>query len=170
MRASVTEETMEQKAKRIGKFNVVDIIAVVLIIAVVGFVGYKLMNRSNSASVPQETVHIVYQVKAEGVAAELYENVKEHLPSKMMASGAYVGGEITAVEAQPYYVLGENNEWVEDPYHVNLILTAETDVTAGGVMLTKVGEQEVRVGKEHIIKSEYVELAKTTIISVQWGE
>ena len=160
---------MEQKAKRVGKFNIVDIIAVVLIVAVVAFVGYKLANRS-SESVPQEKVKVTYQVKAEGVAPELYEHVQEHLPSKMMASGAYVGGEIIAVEKQPYYVLGENNEWVEDPYHINLILTAETEVDAGGVMLTKVGEQEVRVGKEHIIKSEYVELAKTTIISVQWGE
>ena len=36
---------MEQKAKRIGKFNVIDVIAVVLILAVVAFAGYKLMNR-----------------------------------------------------------------------------------------------------------------------------
>ena len=37
-------------------------------------------------------------------------------------------------------------------------------------MLTKVGEQEVRVGKEHILKSEYVEFAETYIIDVQWEE
>ena len=30
---------MEQKAKRIGKFNIIDIIAVILILAVLAFVG-----------------------------------------------------------------------------------------------------------------------------------
>lgn len=158
---------MEQKTKK--RFNVVDIIAVLLILAVLAFAGYKFMNRG-SGSAPVEKVKITYTVKAECVAPELYENVKKHLPSKMMASGAFVGGEIIAVEKQPYFVLGPDGQWIEDPYHVNLLLTAETAVNGGSVMLTKVGEQEVRVGKEHIIKSEYVELAKTTIIDVQWGE
>ena len=36
---------MEEKAKRIGKFNIVDIIAVILIVAVVAFVGWKLERR-----------------------------------------------------------------------------------------------------------------------------
>ena len=34
----VTEETMEEKAKRVGKFNVVDVIAVILILAVAALV------------------------------------------------------------------------------------------------------------------------------------
>ena len=148
---------MEQKAKRIGKFNVIDIIAVALILAVVAFAGYKLMNRGGG-EVQVEKVKVTYQVKAEGVPAELYENTKKHLPSKMMASGAYVGGEIVDVEKEPYYVLGNDGQWVEDPYHVNLIFTAETEVAGGGIMLSKVGEQEIRVGKQHIIKSEFVEV------------
>ena len=156
---------MEQKKK----FNIIDIIAVILILAVVVFAGYKLMNRGGDA-VPQEKVNITYQVKAECVAPELYENIQKHLPSKMMAAGAFVGGEIIAVEKQPYYVMDDEGNWVEDPYHINLILTAETAVNGGSIMLSKVGEQEVRVGKEHIIKSEYVEIAGTTIIDVQWGE
>lgn len=164
-----TEERMEQKAKRVGKFNVVDIIAVLLILAVVVFAGYKLVSRGSNDA-PVEKVKLTYQVKAEGVPVELYENVKKHLPSKMMASGAFVGGEITDVEKEPYYVLGPDGQWVEDPYHINLILTAHTQVTGGSIMLSKVGEQEVRVGKEHIIKSEYVELAETRIIDVKWGE
>ena len=150
------------------KFNIIDIIAVILILAVVVFAGYKLLNRGDAA--PQEKVKVVYKVKAECVAPELYENIQKHLPTKMMAAGAFVGGEIYAVEKQPYYVMDDEGNWVEDPYHINLILTAETAVTGGNIMLTKVGEQEVRVGKEHIIKSEYVEIAGTTIIDVQWGE
>lgn len=157
---------MEQKKRR---FNVIDVIAVLLILAVLVFAGMKLMNRGGQ-SAPAEKVKVTYTVKAECVAPELYENVKKHLPSKMMASGSFVGGEIISVEKQPYYVLAADGQWVEDPYHINLLLTAETAVADGAVMLSKVGEQEVRVGKEHIIKSEYVEIAKTTIVDVKWGE
>ncbi|MCI6568345.1 MAG: DUF4330 domain-containing protein, partial [Dysosmobacter sp.] len=41
---------MEQKAKRVGKFNIIDIIAVLLILAVLVFAGYKLMNRGGSSA------------------------------------------------------------------------------------------------------------------------
>ena len=159
---------MEQKKRR---FNVVDVIAVILILAVVAFAGYKLMDRggSGTAAAP-EKIPVTYKAMAEGVPAELYDNCLEHLPSKMMASGALVGGQIESVEKAPYYVLGENGEWVEDPYHVNLYFTATTSVADEAVLLTKVGEQEVRIGKSHILKSEFIEFAGTTIVDVQWGE
>ena len=47
---------MEQKEKRVGKFNIIDIIAVILIVLVLAFVGYKLVNRSGAA--PQDTVKV----------------------------------------------------------------------------------------------------------------
>ena len=40
---------MEQKAKRIGKFNIIDIIAVILIVAVLAFAGWKLLSRTGVA-------------------------------------------------------------------------------------------------------------------------
>ena len=104
---------MEQKAKRIGKFNVVDIIAVILIVAVVAFVGYKLFGDDNNAPAAQEKTKVTYTVLVEGVAPELYENCKQYLPSKLMASGTLVGGQIEAVEKAPYLVLGPDGQWVE---------------------------------------------------------
>ena len=40
---------MEQKAKRVGKFNVIDIIAVILILAVVAFGAWKLLGSRDAA-------------------------------------------------------------------------------------------------------------------------
>lgn len=159
---------MDQKAKK--RLNVIDIIAVVVILAAVAFVGYKMLGPGGSDAAQQEMVKVTYKVKKEGVPAEMYENSKKHLPSKLMASGAFVGGEVVAVEEEPYYVLGPDGEWILDEAHTTLIFTAVTEVAKGNVMLTKVGEQEVRVGKEHILKSEYVEFAETYIIDVQWEE
>ena len=114
---------------------------------------------------------VTYVVRAEGVPVELYENCLEHLPSPLMASGALVGGQIESVEKKPYYVLGPDGQWVEDPDHVNLYLTATTEVNGGPVMTTKIGDQEVRIGKkDYILKSEYVEFQGGTVVDVQWGE
>ena len=162
---------MEQKAKRIGKFNIIDIIAVLLILAVLVFAGYKLMNRGSGSAAEVEKVKITYVVRVENVAKELYDTCQTHLPSKLMASGALVGGEIVSVEKTPYYVLGPDGQWVEDPDHVNLYLTATTEVNGGPVMTTKIGDQEVRIGKkDYILKSEYVEFQGGTVVDVQWGE
>lgn len=158
---------MEKKARK--RLNIIDIIAVAVILAAVAFVGYKMLGPGGETAA-QEVVKVTYKVKKEGVPAEMYENSKKHLPSKLMASGAFVGGEVVAVEEEPYYVLGPDGEWILDEAHTTLIFTAVTEVAKGNVMLTKVGEQEVRVGKEHILKSEYVEFAETYIIDVQWEE
>lgn len=162
---------MEQKAKRIGKFNVIDIIAVILILAVAVFAAWKLMGSGSTSSDEANMVTVTYVVKCEGVPAELYETCQAHLPSPLMASGQLVGGQIESVEKAPYYELGPDGQWIEDPEHVTLYFTATTQTAAGDVMTTKVGDQEVRIGKtDYILKSEYIEFSGGTIVDVQWEE
>lgn len=159
---------MEQKARK--KFNVIDIIAVVLILAVLALVGYKLIGKDVAESTVN-TVHVTYTVKAEGVDASLYETCQKHLPSPLMASGELVGGQIESVREEPYYVLDANGDWVKDPYHVTLYFTASIDVPDATVQTTKVGDQEVRIGKtDYILKSEYIEFKDVVITDVQWSK
>lgn len=160
---------MEQNAKRVGKFNIIDIIAVILIVLVVLFAGYKLMNRGGSTSAETPMTKVTYTVKVEGVPAELYDTCQKHLPSPLMASGELVGGQIESVEQEPFHVLDANGNWVNDPEHVTLLFTATTETPSGAVMTTKVGDQEVRIGKtDYILKSEFIEFSKGTIVDVQW--
>ena len=158
---------MEQKAKH--RFNIVDVIILVLILAVAGFAGYKILGAGDAG--PRAMTKVTYTVRAEGVPKELYENSKAHLPSPLMASGALVGGQIESVEQVPYYILSPNGEWVEDPEHVTLYFTATTATPTEAVMTTKVGDQEVRIGKkDYILKSEYIEIKDGVIVDVRWGE
>ena len=158
----------EKKAFRIGKFNIVDIIFAVLILAVAVFAAMRLLNRGGSIEVP--TMDITYVVRVQNVATELYENSRENLPSPLMASGARLNGRIESVEMTPYLVLGPDGEWYEDPDHVNLYFTCTATVPKEEVMTTKVGEQEVRIGKtDYIMKSETVEFQNGTVVDVQWG-
>ena len=54
---------------------------------------------------------------------------------------------------------------------MNLYFTASIDVPDAAVQTTKVGDQEVRVGKtDYVLKSEYIEFSDVTIVDVQWGE
>lgn len=161
---------MNMETKR--KFNVIDVIAVILILAVLGFVGYRLASRNEGGSGGStEMLHVTYVCKAEGVDAALYENCKQHLPSPLMASGQILNGQIESVEQEPYYTLDENGNWVEDPYHVNLYFTASIDVPDIAVQTTKVGDQEVRVGKtDYVLKSEYIEFSNVTVVEVDWGK
>ena len=162
---------MEQKAKRVGKFNVIDIIAVILIVAVVAFGAWKLLGSGGGEAGESNMVQVTFVVRTEGVPVELYENCRDHLPSPLMASGALVGGQIESVEMEPYYVLGPDGRWVEDPDHVTLYFTATTETPAGEVMTTQVGDQEVRIGKtDYILKSEYIEIQGGTIVDVTWVE
>ena len=159
---------MEQKARK--KFNIIDIIAVVLILAVLALVGFKLLGRGGNEGAAG-TVHVTYTVKAEGVDAALYDNCQKHLPSPLMASGKQVGGQIDAVREEPYYVLDANGDWVLDPSHVTLYFTASIDVPDEAIQTTKVGDQEVRIGKtDYILKSEFIEFKDVVITDVQWGK
>lgn len=158
---------MEQKKSfRIGKFNVIDIIAVTLILAVALYAAARLLNRGGTIEVP--TMEITYVVRVQNVATELYETSAANLPSPLMASGARLNGQIESVEMTPYLVLGPDGQWYEDPDHVNLYFTCTATVPQEEVMTTKVGEQEVRIGKtDYIMKSETVEFQNGTVIDVR---
>ena len=159
---------MEHSAKK--KFNIIDIIAVVLILAVLAFGAWKLLGGGDGGAAGEAGMaKVTYVVRCEGVPAELYETCRAHLPSPLMASGALVGGQIESVEMEPYYVLGPDGEWIEDPEHVTLFFTATTETPASEVMTTQVGDQEVRIGKtDYILKSEYIEFSEGTIVDVRW--
>ena len=107
--------------------------------------------------------------RAENVAAELYDNVREHIPSQLMASGDLYDGWVVAVEKEPYLVLAADGKWVEDPDHVTLLFTVEADVPDGEVMTTLVGTQEIRIGRPgYNLKTEYLEFRETVIVDIHW--
>ena len=157
----------EKKAFRIGKLNIIDCIAILLIILVAAYGAWRLLGEDEA---PPERIDITYTIRVQNVASELYDNCLNHLPSPLMASGARLPGQIVAVEKTPYLVLGPDGQWYEDPDHVNLYFTCTASVTKEDVMTTKIGEQEVRVGKtDYIMKSEFIEFQGCTVLDVDWG-
>ncbi|MBE6963409.1 MAG: DUF4330 domain-containing protein [Ruminococcaceae bacterium] len=165
---------MEKKACRVGKFNVVDIIAVILILLVVALAGWKLLgDKGQSAeeeSEEAEMMELTYVVLAEKVSVDVYESLQAYIPGQLSAGGKMVEGHVTEMEKKPYLVLGADGQWVEDPDHVNLYFTIVTETEVEEVQSNKVGTQEVRIGKPHILKTEQIEFSNTVIVDAKWGE
>ena len=149
------------------RFNIIDVIVLVLVVAVVGFLGFKVAG--NFQSQGASTITLKYQVMYEGVSNDLYDAAAEHVPSQIMASGVLYDSHVTAVEKKDYFIY-ENGEWVLDPYHCTLVFTVEGNVANATVLTTEVGSQEVRVGKEHVLKTQYLEFDKGIITFVEWGK
>ena len=158
---------MKEKAAKFGKFNVVDIAAVVLIAVAMVFVVWKVA--LSDSDTQERNLTMTYRVLTEGVSSDLYESVQKHIPSQLMASGKMLDGEIVAVEQGPYYVLGSDGEWSPDPQHVNLYFTVRHHTTAGDVLLSKVDEQEIRIGrKDYTLKTEYIEFHNAILLDIDW--
>lgn len=153
---------MEKKRR----FNIIDILVLVLIAAVVLFLGSKVLSRVQSQG--SNTITLKYQVMYEGVSTDLYDAAAEHVPSQIMASGVLYDSYVTAVEKRDFYVY-EDGQWMVDPYHCTLVFTVEGNVANATVLTTEVGSQEVRVGKEHVLKTQYLEFDKGIITFVEWG-
>lgn len=152
---------------RLGKFNVVDIAAVILILVVAAFVIAKIaFDRDEVEEIP---VTMTITAMVEGAAADIYESVQPYLPSTLMASGQLLDGEIVSVEKRPHLTAGPDGIWMEDPNHVDLFFTVINHTTQSGVLMSKVGEQEVRIGRrDYTLKSEYIEFHNVSIVNVQW--
>ena len=148
------------------KINIIDIIAVVLILAVAVFLGVKLLGSDEGGS---EMVNIRYTVLCEQRPTETYEAVQQYIPGTLMASGTLYTAQIVAVEASPTMVLSGDGTWVEDPDHVDLTFTVEGQVEKGSVLVASVGTQEIRIGKEIILKTEYIEFEKAIVTDVSYS-
>lgn len=152
--------------KKKWKFNIIDIIAVLLIAAALVFAGTKILSKSSGGE--GEMIPMTYKVIAENQPAEMYEAVQRYLPSYLVASGAHYDAEIVSVEAEQTLVCSAG-EWVEDPNHVDLVFTVKCELEKTPVLLPIIGGQEIRVGREIVLKTEYLEFAEAHVLSVEYG-
>ena len=146
------------------KFNVIDVNVAVLILAVAALL---VMKFAGGETYQAQYGTIQYTAVVEDQPVEVYEGVQEHVPAALMASGArYDDQRIVSVSARSVLVR-DNGEWVEDPHHVDIFFTIEGTVEITPVMTTTVATQEIRVGREIILKTEYLEFDPAIVTAVE---
>lgn len=156
---------MEEKSRRKGRFNIVDIIVVLILIAGLAFVGFKFLGDGSGSATA--STRIEYTVLVPGVRAEVCENImdiqREKGQVQLMANGQLLDGYVTAVEAQPHVSYEPNDmgvimisQEVGEGARVDMLFTIQAAVD--NTVTCKVGTQEVRIGKTHIVKTTEFEL------------
>ncbi|MDO4515983.1 MAG: DUF4330 family protein [Bacillota bacterium] len=168
---------IDKKGKLFGKLNIIDLIVIVLIVAVVALLGLKLKG-GQEGGLAGEGQPVVFTVQVDGVEEGVYTFIRNELekgPSQLIASGEMLEGYVTAVEG----TLIENDDAAlrENSYGglssvkydragtYDLVFTIEATVTDN--LTSKLGTQEIRVGKSHIVKTTTFELENGTILSCE---
>jgi len=171
---------MEKNRKLLGKFNIVDLLVVILVLAMVIGVALKLTGHLDPVETGAGGTDIVYTAEVGAIQPEIYEEIKNFIQAakdaglpgdQLMANGEKLNGYITDVEATPHvnYFYDEQGRGVtssEADGRLDLIFTIQAH--AENSVTTKVGTQEVRVGKSHIVKTVHFEL-NGTIYTCRWA-
>lgn len=156
---------MEERKRRGVRFNLVDGIVLLIVLLGAVFLGMKLLG--GGESVAHSAGRIEYTVLVPGVRAEVCQHIEQLHQSagavQLMANGAMVDGYVTAVSSTPHVTHEANADGVvvtaqeqgEDA-RWDMLFTIQAAVDSA--VTNKVGTQEVRVGKSHIVKTADYEL------------
>ena len=145
------------------KLNVIDIIVIVIIAAAIVFAAVRLFG-SRTASADART--ITYEVVVPAVPEEVYESIAAELPDRMMSNGSMQEATVESVRAEP---CAASSIEFEDSANsgVRIVIPAEGNYvrliftcTAApeSTVTNKLGSQEIRIGKEHIVKTTHFEV------------
>ncbi|MBR6811931.1 MAG: DUF4330 domain-containing protein [Oscillospiraceae bacterium] len=150
-----------KKGKLFGVINIIDLIVILLVLAVAAAVIWKVFGDKVTEALTSD-MDMTYTVRCEGLSAALGEDLEgQSYPQQMAASGSYVNAHVTGVEVVPHletvYNEDGTSEVRESLTEVDIIFTCTATVDSRSVNFP-VGTQEVRVGKEHIVKTRYVEV------------
>lgn len=150
---------INEKGKLFGIINVVDLITIVFIVAVIAGVIWKIGLNKISDAIASD-MEIEFTVQVDGVDCDLLDSIEETLPAPMMSNGSYISAEVSSVEFLDYVseVTDEDGitTFYPDETHCSVLFHCTAKVPEGSVNLP-VGSQEIRIGKEHIVKTRNIE-------------
>ena len=164
---------MEENGRRKGKFNIVDIVVLAIVALGIFLVGAKFLSGGDT---PADVggVPVRYTVLVRSVDARVCDNIMPYKDDnvQLMANGELVNGFVVGIEQMPHLNYGTNQagyiiptEETGENARFDLLFTIEAK--ASNRVNYKVGTQEVRIGKGHIVKTTIFELEgySTTILS-----
>ena len=161
---------VDDKGRLFGKLNIVDLLVILLVIAVGAVLAVKLLAPSDDGG-STESRKLTYTVRVLEVTRDTYENVcqfvnaAEGKKDQLMASGQMLDGYVVDVTATDHIPTSSDTVGGET---LDLVFTVEVNVTEP--IANKVGTQEVRIGKSHILKTVHLEFERSTILTCHWEE
>lgn len=173
-------KVIDEKGKLFGKLNIIDLLVIVFIIAAVVVVGMKFLG--GGADEPVATTRLTYTVRVTAQPAKVAERVAEYVDTatgkrdQLLAGDDVVNGYITDywIEETRYNRLNDGKVELFDPAGlessgaelVDICFVIEANVI--DTLTNKVGSQEVRIGKNHIVKTAHLEFSNGVVESCVW--
>lgn len=161
---------IDEKGKLGGKINIIDLIVILVILAAI--IAFAVLGgRGGSGTQPE---HVIYTVEVQGVDEDVYRTIQSQIPAQLLAADALQDGYVTAVEGVKVEEDDEARiEAAKNTYYVGLhpgqagtydiICTVEANIY--DPVNSKIGTQEIRVGRSNIVKTATFELDNGIIIT-----
>ena len=154
---------INEKGKLFGKINIIDLLIILCVVIAAAALVYKFAApAAESVVAPKSDMYVTMRVR--GVMDFQHEDLMENLQpgSPLIAGSGYIdGAEVVSAELVPYLaaVPLENGEIFtgEDPQKKDLIIVVKAKQNKADPIL-KIGNQEVRVGRGFIFKTQKVEV------------
>lgn len=168
---------VDDKGKLFGKINLIDLLALVIIAAAVVFLAARFLFPSGSDPINGAS-KLTYTTQVQAVDDDTYQEVLRQMElaggkDQLMANGDLVDGYVTGVEAVPHVSYNPDSAGnmvrTEENYpggRWDLTFTVEANVA--DPITNKVGTQEVRVAKNHILKTVHFEFSYSNIMTCDW--
>ena len=87
---------IDEKGKIGGKVNIIDLIVILVVLAAIAAV--VVLGGRGSGVPGAQAEHIIYQVKVEGVDADVFKTIQSQIPGELVASEELQDGYVTDVE------------------------------------------------------------------------
>ncbi len=170
---------IDEKGKIFGKINIIDLLVLLVLIAGLVLLAVRFTGSKDKASPAATSGHLTYQTMCAAINEDVYEEILRQMDAgggkvQLMASGEMLNAYVTHVDAKPHVNLvyddQANLHYVEE-YGENRRMDITFTIDADGVdqLLKKVGTQEVRVGRTHIVKTLNFEFTNGVITSCSWS-
>lgn len=162
---------VDEKGRLFGRVNVIDLLVVLVVLAAVAAVGWKVVGSRIAASMAPEAPVYEYRVLCSQVYPEVSDFAQTCIGDQLLTNDGRLDGEIVDVVSSQHIpsALDDAGDGPapDAPDLRDLVFTirCRVKVKEDGVYL--VGNQEIRVGKVHLVKSTKLEIANGIILSVE---
>ncbi len=168
---------VDEKGKLFGKINLIDLLALVLVAAALILLAVRFLRPAGDDPV-SGTTKLIYTAQVQSVDQATYDEVMRQMENaggkdQLMANGELLDAYVTKVEAAPHVgysvdAAGNVLRIVEDFEGGRFDLTFTVEANVPDAVTNKVGTQEVRVAKSHILKTTHFEFPYSIIMTCDW--
>ena len=148
---------INEKGRLFGIINIVDLFFILVIVLGVGGVSWKLVGDAVSDKVAPQTEMITI-MRIRGAAPTILDEIARNplVGKKLVSGNDYVDATITDMSIEPFVIQTTTADGTiveaTDPVKKDIVITVKSTVAKNTATL-KIGNQEVRAGRQFLLKT-----------------